>query len=96
MPPALRLGAVQHVVGEEAEIGRGGDLAGQIASEGEALGDDVEGAAGGEGACQDRRGMLSKVRLAPALSGTMRASWARSIPALSPISSPSRAATKLV
>ena len=50
LTPALGLGAVEYVVREEAEIARGGNFAGQIAGEVQIFGDDVEGAAGGEGA----------------------------------------------
>src|SRR5215469_5494725 len=46
LPPALRLGAMQHVVREKPELGRRGDLARQLAGECQILGDDVESAAG--------------------------------------------------
>ena len=42
------------------------------------------------------RAMLSKVRLCPALTGTIRAMVSRSIPALAAISIPSIEAMKLV
>src|SRR6516165_1350413 len=54
LPPALRLGAVQHIVREKAETGRGGDLARQLAGECQIFGDDVEGAAGGKSTGQYR------------------------------------------
>src|SRR5439155_16716326 len=54
LAPTLGLGAVQHVVRQEAEMRGGGDLARQIAGELQVLGDDVDGAAGGEGAAQYR------------------------------------------
>ena len=54
LAPALGLGAMQYVMGEEAETGRGGDLAGEFAGQMQILGDDVERAAGGERAGQHR------------------------------------------
>jgi len=52
--PALRLGAVQHVMGKKAQMRGRRDFAGQIASEMEILRDNVEGSAGGERAAQHR------------------------------------------
>src|ERR1700730_14331231 len=54
LAPALGLGAAQHVVREEAKMGGCGDLARQIAGKLQVLGDDVEGAAGGESTAQHR------------------------------------------
>jgi hypothetical protein len=87
---------MQYVVREETEIGRRGAGAGEFAGQMQVLGDDVEGAAGGKDARQHRARMLSKVRLAPALNGTIGARMPGSTPALAPISRPSSAAMKLV
>ncbi len=54
LSPALGLGAVEDVVREEAQRLRRADFAGELAGEVQILGDDVERAAGGEGAGQHR------------------------------------------
>src|SRR5579871_4045596 len=96
LPPALRLGAVQHVMGEQTEFGRRGHRARELASEMQILGDMSSVPPAVKLRLKTERGILSKVRLAPALNGTICATRPGSTPALAAISSPSRAATKLV
>ena len=81
---------------EQPEMRRRPDGAGQIAGELKILRHNIERPASGERPERTDRGILSKVRLAPALSGTICARTPRSIPALAPISIPSSAAIKLV
>ena len=96
LSPALGLGSVEDIVREETEISGCGDLTRELAGEMQILGDDVEVPPAVKAPDSTERGMLSKVRLAPALNGTIRASTPGSTPALAPINSPSSAAMKLV